>query len=401
MKKTLKNTLLSTCIGIAVVVEIFSLRPTHPEKVDNKARNIVSGVFHLHSTYSDGGGTVPEIVEAAQKAGLDFIVLTDHMNSRARREGFEKRYDSLDLFVEMEASTTAGHLLTFFSHTPAREMKDADVNELAWQHFLGRDTKPGFFVAISHPSNVKNPWGRFDRLSEGIEVVNFDSSWQRQLSDNAFGFLQTLFVYPFNPYLSAIRFFQLYERDLTAWDGMNTVSPGHFGIIAQDTHSKLKLNNEKWLNWPGYEQTFQLASNAVFLSAPASADFETRKRQIYDALKQGRVAMVFQALYPFSTSDWIYRCQEKTYRSGDNIPFQKDCQFMVTTPKEFPYPVELKLFRNGELLKTLHPTSDQTFLNVDAPGAYRLEVWAQTRSALRILMHRDTPYVLYNPIFLR
>lgn len=402
MKHQTKKTLLSTCIAFLVAIEIFSLKPVRPKSVDGNStnRNILNGVFHLHSTYSDGGGTVPEIAEAAQNTGIDFLVLTDHMNSQARRDGLEKRYGGVDVFVEMEASTQGGHLLTFFSHTPARNMKDAEVNELAWRHFLGLETRPGLFVALAHPSNVKNPWGRFDRLAEGIEVVNFDSSWQRQLSDSAFDFLQTILIYPLNPYVSALRFLQPYDRDLTSWDGMNTVSPGHFGIVAQDTHSKLKINNEWWLNWPGYRQTLQLASNVVFLKEPASTDFEKRKLQIYDALKVGRVAMVFNALYPFSTSDWVYRCGEKTFRPGDIVDFHKDCQFIVTTPKDFPYQMEFKLLRNGEPIKTIRPVSEQTFINVDAPGSYRLEIWARTRSTFRILKRTDTPYILYNPIYI-
>lgn len=404
MKKRTKKTYLSTFIAILVVCEIYSLRPVRPkagEETPIATRHTATGIFHVHSTYSDGGGSVEAIVKAAQESKLDFIVLTDHMNSQARRDGLEKRYDNLDFFVEMEASTQAGHLLTFFSHTSARTMKDPEVNELAWRHFLGLETRPGLFVALAHPSNIKNPWGRFDRLSEGIEVVNFDSSWQRQLSDSALGFLQTVFLYPFNPYFSAVRFFQLHERDLTSWDGMNTVSPGHFGIIAQDTHSKLKFNNDLWFNWPGYHQTFELASNVVFLKSTPDSDFEKRKLQIYSALKEGRVAMVFNALYPFSTNDWAYRCGAENYRSGESVEFKKECQFVVETPKGFPYPVEFKVLRNGELIKTVHPVSEQTFVNVDAPGAYRLEVWAKTRSLTRILLHRDTPYILYNPIYVR
>ena len=39
---------------------------------------ISKGAFHLHSTYSDGTGTIPEIVRDAKKAGLDWIIITDH-----------------------------------------------------------------------------------------------------------------------------------------------------------------------------------------------------------------------------------------------------------------------------------------------------------------------------------
>ncbi len=34
--------------------------------------------LHIHSTYSDGHGTHAELAQAAMKAGLDAILVTDH-----------------------------------------------------------------------------------------------------------------------------------------------------------------------------------------------------------------------------------------------------------------------------------------------------------------------------------
>src|SRR3954449_6076488 len=39
-------------------------------------------VVHLHSTHSDGTGSVPQIIAAGQRAGVDVVILTDH-NTRA------------------------------------------------------------------------------------------------------------------------------------------------------------------------------------------------------------------------------------------------------------------------------------------------------------------------------
>lgn len=38
------------------------------------------GAIHIHSTFSDGTGDILEIVSAAKKAGLSWIVVTDHNN---------------------------------------------------------------------------------------------------------------------------------------------------------------------------------------------------------------------------------------------------------------------------------------------------------------------------------
>jgi len=44
------------------------------------------GDLHTHSVYSDGTGTVPEIVETARVRGLDFLFITDHGTVRQKVE---------------------------------------------------------------------------------------------------------------------------------------------------------------------------------------------------------------------------------------------------------------------------------------------------------------------------
>ena len=38
----------------------------------------IRGAFHIHTRRSDGSGTPDEIAAAAARAGLKFIILTDH-----------------------------------------------------------------------------------------------------------------------------------------------------------------------------------------------------------------------------------------------------------------------------------------------------------------------------------
>ena len=45
------------------------------------------GAFHVHTTRSDGSGTVEEVAAAAQAAGLQFVVLTDHNDFAPREPG--------------------------------------------------------------------------------------------------------------------------------------------------------------------------------------------------------------------------------------------------------------------------------------------------------------------------
>ena len=73
----------------------------------------LSCVVHLHSTHSDGTGTVPEIARAAARAGADVVLLTDHDTMAARRLGEEGWYGDVLLLAGDEISPPSNHYLAF------------------------------------------------------------------------------------------------------------------------------------------------------------------------------------------------------------------------------------------------------------------------------------------------
>lgn len=383
---------------VCLCVETYSVRPLR-KRATPKAPHVLTGAIHVHSLYSDGSGTPQEIVTAAREASLDFVVLTDHNNSRARLDGFEKSYEGVDLFIEMEASTPAGHALSFFSHTNAASLSDPRVTDLTYEHLIGQGSPEGFFIVSAHPSNIKNPWTQLDRYPDGVEIANFDSFWQQQLYDSLPGFMATLFSFCFNEHLGALRFIHFNAKDLQAWDAMNAIQPGHFGILGHDVHAKLKLNQDLVFRWPDYRPTFNVASNAVFLHSPPSSEFAKRKRQIYEAIRQGRSAIVFQLLHPFSVNEWKLVCGEKTYISGDKVDYAPQCHFQVVTPHDFP--VHLILVQDGKPVFEKISSEGVLRIPVTGHGVYRLEVHAAIKSSFRILLPQNVPYIFYNPIYIR
>src|ERR687896_629099 len=71
-------------------------------------------VVHLHSTYSDGTGTVREIARAARRAGADVVLLTDHDTLEAKDRGEEGWYRDVLLLVGTEVSPRRrNHYLAF------------------------------------------------------------------------------------------------------------------------------------------------------------------------------------------------------------------------------------------------------------------------------------------------
>lgn len=392
-------------LAIFLTIEIYSILPPRADTTPTPVASLPParrGVIHVHSVFShDGGGSIQKIAEAAKLAGHDFVIVTDHDNARARREGLEGQIDGVDIFVEMEASLPAGHALFFFSHTEARDLTDEAVHDLAWSHFLGQGNVPGVFLATAHPSNVKNPWNRLDRSPDGLEAINFDSVWQRQASESIPDFALTVLLSPFNPYLAALRFFQVYPKDFVAWDNMNAMATGHFAFLAHDTHEKLKLNQHWSLPWPSYQQTFRLASNVILLPEAVPEDFEARKKLMYQSLKKGRAVIVFQSIHPFTGNDWRLECGDAVYRSGDDLTFREGCTFVAQTPTTLPYPPTVRLVKDGEPIENLVNAPHETRWPLKVPGNYRLEVGVNPHTLARLFLNREVPYLFYNPIYVR
>jgi hypothetical protein len=80
---------------------------------DGRSLFDVSCVVHVHSTYSDGTATVPELLATAGATATDAVLLTDHDSLGARRDGWEGSHDGVFLLVGTEVSPKRGHYLAF------------------------------------------------------------------------------------------------------------------------------------------------------------------------------------------------------------------------------------------------------------------------------------------------
>lgn len=391
---------LSLSVFILVVLEIFSFLPPRRIQKPQSQRDYRRGAIHVHSSGATSGA---QIADAARAAGLDFVVVADEGNTRLRKKKQEKRYKDVDLYVEIEAKTPAGHAVLFYSHTSARDLKDEAASTLAWRHFLGQESTPGVFLAVAHPSSPVDPWNRLDRFTEGIETINLRSMGERGLRYSPLRQLVTIGVSGFNPFLAAARSLEPYAKDFLAWDAMNAVSPGHFSYIAHDAQAELHLGEKRTLLWPPFESFFKLASNIIFLPKAGELSFEAAKRATYEALRGGRAAMAFEFLFPFEDNEWSIVCRSKRFRSGaeiSSIP-PGGCDSVVALPRSLPWEAKLLLYRDGEVFRDLEDPGALSRLPIDTPGVYRLEVWIKARSFAGLLLNDYVPYVLYNPIYVR
>jgi len=102
--------------------------------------------LHIHTAYSDGRGTIREVVAAAKKAGLDAIAITDHNTSKgyfiARRIA-----ENLIVIPGFEATTTAGHVIVL------GVVKRSDRKlVLPYEELIERVEELGGVTILAHPA---------------------------------------------------------------------------------------------------------------------------------------------------------------------------------------------------------------------------------------------------------
>jgi len=327
----------------------------------------LSCVVHLHSTFSDGTGTVPEIMRAAKRAGADVVLLTDHNTLEARDRGFEGWHDGVLLLVGEEVTPRReNHYLAF------------DVDEVVrWGdgspgQICRAVTAAGGFGFAAHPWSKGSPlferagpmpWRDIDCEGlAGVEVWSFVNDAGQTIAS----------------FRDALRFIAFPERFLTDppdenirdWDRLNASGRRVVGIGGIDAHQVGKRVFGRWVVRPmGYHRSFRLLRTHVLCEEPPTGEVDHDRDQVYSALRDGRCYIAADAHSPaLGFAFW---------REGGTL--------RARTPR----PAELRVVRNGAAVGTID--GDQVAYEMTEPGSYRVE------AHLRVGGRRRT-WILSNPL---
>ena len=242
--------------------------------------------IHVHSTCSDGSGTVEQIAAAAARSGVDVVLLTDHDTLAAReREGW---HHGVLVLVGVELSSAAGHLLAFGIQSVlphhgvgaaelARRVVDAGGICFAAHPFsAGSRMAP----AIGRP----HPWTDFGGPLTGIELWSLETDELEAARTPA----------------ELLRFLRAPEdavgppaEHLRRWDELSERSP-LVGIGGLDAHQK----GGRAFGLPRYERVFATLRTHVLVEGGLTGDLERDRGRIHGALAQGRCYLAHDALAP-------------------------------------------------------------------------------------------------------
>ncbi|HEY7077189.1 MAG TPA: CehA/McbA family metallohydrolase [Solirubrobacteraceae bacterium] len=335
----------------------------------------LSCVVHVHSTYSDGTATVPEIAAAARRAGAGAVLVTDHDTLAARRE--EGFYDGVLVLAGLELTVGRGHLLAFgVEHAPAAPDAASACAAVKRAGGVGIAAHPFSAGSRMLPKKIvpPHPWPELHGCA-GLELWSLTT-------DAAEGWRTPR---------EAIRAFRAPERVLDgppahhvlAWDRLcarrRTVAVG--GLDAHQTGVRVggrvlsPMPNERW---------FGLLRTHLVLDRPLPADLQGARGAVYGALREGRCFLHRPTVFPADGARF------GADRPNAEVPMGAEAPAGPATLRlTLPRAADVTLRKDGEPILAAHATTRVEHA-VDAPGAYR----AEARVAGRL-------WLLSNPVYLR
>ena len=318
------------------------------------------GAIHIHSVYSDGTGNIESISKAATKAGLDWIIITDH-NSFEIEEGI---YNGVYVIKGEEISPkNENHYLALGINKYIQPNTDA-------KHNIEAVKMNGGFGFAAHPDesdyrrNSHQPikWTNKNVIPDGVEIWNWFSEWADNLNNRNIFTLAYAFLCKNKLVKSAN------SNVLFWWDNLNNVSekivPAIGGI---DAHAlKIKDYIIPVTIFP-YESMFKTIVNIVTSDEEFKTDFFARKEQILEALKSGRNLIINRAVSKEIPVIKISN-QKQTVTSGERINLDNKTFLNVQTKKRS----SIKIIHNGKEIKSVISNSIKMLLN--EVGKYRVEI---------------------------
>jgi hypothetical protein len=384
---TLAAAAVALALGVAVLVPPGS---QHVTALAADSRT-VRGSLHVHTNRSDGTGTVDDVAEAARRAGLRFVILTDHGDGT--RAPAPPVYRAGVLVVDaVEISTTGGHYVALgLGRAPYRlagEPRDV-VDDV---------TRLGGFGVVAHPDSPKAElrWRDWTLPFEGIEWLNADSEWR---NEGTLGVARALVTYWLRGPETITAGFDRPDTPFAEWDALAQYRRV-IGVAGHDAHARVGLRG----NWepgdrdvslalPSYETAFRAFSLRARLAVPPTGDASRDATMLLDAVRAGHLYTVIDALASPPAFRFLARSGTRVAEAGDDLPV---ADAAVLEADVAPVPgVSLVLRRNGRVVAA----SDSGHLRFDhAPSragtVYRIEAKLPDAPGSPAV-----PWIVSNPIF--
>lgn len=372
----------------------------------NKTLQDYAGVIHVHTRHSDGSGTVPEVIQFAQEAELDYLIITDHNHMKAKKYGAEGWHGNITtrrtgesergrvpqgksilVLVGVEITKREGDCLALnidligLARRKAHEyiplvQRQGGLTFLCHPHF---GSKPQFRISDSSWKRWDVFLEKEDRLNStwptGIELWNHLGDWAEDLSYATFlSHIKTPDKYIEGPNRTTLKTWDelTQKHPLVAFGGADahakTVFPFGYGVTVT------------------YLESFRGVRTHI-LCEPFTGDWKEDAKKVYSALGQGHCYIAYDRLA--NAKGFMFEAVDENHKTvammGDTWKFDKKIVLKSHSPQPHS---NIRLIRNGTLLQ--EHTKSTIEHPVTEPGVYRIEIHLNNR-----------PWLFSNPIYIR
>ncbi len=366
----------------------LSLAPRTAPGTGMPAPTDVRLAYHIHTSRSDGTGSVEEVAAAARRAGLAAVVVTDHGDGTRLTEG--PRYaDGVLVIDAVELSTWGGHYTSIgaaASPYPLGGEPDAVVEDVRRLGGIGLAAHPG-----SNKEGLK--WRDWDASFDGIEWLNADSEWRDRPAD----LWRALVTYPWRPAETITALLNRPSFELAQWDRQSARRPV-IGLAAHDAHARMGLRGvgEPYdgvvaLEVPAYEAMFRAFSNVVRVARPLTGDATTDAAEVTRAIAAGRTYAVVTGLAPSGRVRFTAASGGRVAGMGEHV--EPSGAVAIEFEADAPAGARSTLYCGGRIVAEGEGGRVAWTAN-GAAGACRVEV-AATADTTRV------PWLVTNPIYVR
>jgi hypothetical protein len=337
----------------------------------------VSCAVHVHSTFSDGTKTIPEIIGIAKKAGVDVLVMTDHRTLKGRREGYEGWHENLLVLFgeEINSQDMMNHYLGFGY--------DEEVpGSLGPKGYVAEIKKRGGFGFLAHPLERgiiypkfhAYPWTAKDIEGyDGIEIWNWMSAFKGSVRlGNAL--FRVLFPH------SGVKAPD--PNVLAMWDRANRTRKV-VALGGVDAHALFY----RFLGIPftvlPYELVLRTLRNHLLLREPLVREVAKDRQVVLACLRGGYSYIVNTALGDPKGFSFKAVSGGQAAGIGEEITLKDEAVLTVDSPGG----TDIKMVRDGELVA--QALARKMEFSAHQPGVYRVEVW-----------DKDRGWIFTNPIWI-
>ena len=389
-------------VAAATAFITSTISPKHLSLADPAPDGAIPGIIHVHSVRSDGLGTPDDIAEAAARAGLKFVVITDHGDGTRAPEPPAYRHGVLCLDA-VEISTSGGHYIALdmpaSSYPLGGEARDVveDVKRL------------GGFGIVAHPDSPKEElrWRDWTAPFDAVEIVNLDTAWRQRAAGASWrqklDLATRLFSYPVRPAESIASLVQ----PSTIWEQWAALARRRHLVTlpGADAHARIgwratgdPVTGSVSAPLPSYVASFRTLSVHVRAERALTGNAAVDSRMIIRAIRAGHAYSAIEGAASPSSFEFTATNEHGTVHAGDELSAAGPLTLHIRS--NAPPGFTTTVWNGATLVSGDHHEQD---FSVPIPGdaagnagngVYRAEI----RAAGRL---QALPWIISNPIYVR